>query len=210
MSNPRPLVLCGPSGSGKSTVMKLLMKEYGEYFGFSVSHTTRKPRPGEVDGVDYHYVTRETMTTLMQAGEFIEVAEFSGNLYGTSKGSVEDVLRAGRICILDIDTQGVKAVKKTNLDPQYVFIKPPSLCVLEERLRARGTETEESLRKRLGAAAAEMEYGETPGNFDTIVINDDLTNAYKALKDFIIPEIRKLMTGRPRPVVLCGPSGQPI
>ena len=208
MSVPRPLVLCGPSGSGKSTVMKLLMKEYGEFFGFSVSHTTRQPRPGEVDGRDYHYVTRETMQTLMQADEFIENAEFSGNLYGTSKSAVQDVLKAGRICILDIDTQGVRAVKKTDLEPHYVFIKPPSLAVLEQRLRARGTETEESLSKRLGAAAAEMEYGETPGNFDTIIINDDLNNAYKALKSFIIPDIRKLMTYRPRPVVLCGPSGQ--
>ena len=189
-------------------MMKLLMKEYGEFFGFSVSHTTRQPRPGEVDGRDYHYVTRENMQTLMQADEFIENAEFSGNLYGTSKSAVEDVLNSGRICILDIDVQGVKAVKKTDLQPQYVFIKPPSLAVLEQRLRARGTETEDSLNKRLGAAAAEMEYGETQGNFDIIIINDDLNNAYKALKNFIIPEIRKLMTNRPRPVVLCGPSGQ--
>ena len=210
MSVPRPLVLCGPSGSGKSTVMKLLMKEYGEYFGFSVSHTTRQPRQGEVNGRDYHYVTRETMHELLQANEFIENAEFSDNLYGTSKSAVQDVLKAGRICILDIDTQGVKAVKKTDLEPHYVFIKPPSLGELEERLRARGTETEESLSKRLGAAAAEMQYGETPGNFDTIIINYDLSNAYKALKNFIIPEIRKLMTNTPRPVVLCGPSGQQL
>merc|ERR1711894_771212 len=99
---------------------------------------------------------------------------FSGNMYGTSKSAVNDVLNSGKICILDIDVQGVKAVKETDLTPLLVFIKPPSLEVLEERLRSRGTETEESLSKRLGAAAAEMEYGEEEGNFDIIIVNDDL------------------------------------
>ena len=139
-------MLCGPSGSGKSTVMKKLMAEFGEYFGFSVSHTTRQPRPGEEEGRDYHYVTRETMQQLVEEGQFIENAQFSGNMYGTSKTAVEDVLANGKICILDIDVQGVKAVKGTDLSPLLVFIKPPSLETLEERLRARGTETEESLR----------------------------------------------------------------
>ena len=189
---PNPLVLCGPSGSGKSTVMKKLMAEYGEYFGFSVSHTTRNPRPGEEDGKDYHFVDKEKMQQLIDAGEFIENATFSGNNYGTSKASVEDVLNSGKICILDIDVQGVKAVKNTDLTPLFVFIKPPSLETLEERLRARGTETEESLSKRLGAAAAEMEYGETEGNFDTIIVNDDLETAYINLRDFVMPEIEKL------------------
>ena len=189
---PNPLVLCGPSGSGKSTVMKKLMAEYGEYFGFSVSHTTRNPRPGEEDGKDYHFVDKEKMQQLIDAGEFIENATFSGNNYGTSKASVEDVLNSGKICILDIDVQGVKAVKDTDLTPMFVFIKPPSLETLEERLRARGTETEESLSKRLGAAAAEMEYGETEGNFDTIIVNDDLETAYINLRDFVMPEIEKL------------------
>ena len=189
---PNPLVLCGPSGSGKSTVMKKLMAEYGEYFGFSVSHTTRNPRPGEEDGKDYHFVDKEKMQQLIDAGEFIENATFSGNNYGTSKASVEDVLNSGKICILDIDVQGVKAVKNTDLTPMFVFIKPPSLETLEERLRARGTETEESLSKRLGAAAAEMDYGETEGNFDTIIVNDDLETAYINLRDFVMPEIEKL------------------
>ena len=140
-------MLCGPSGSGKSTVMKKLMAEFGEYFGFSVSHTTRQPRPGEVEGRDYHYVTRETMEHLVEQGQFIENAQFSGNMYGTSKTAVQDVLAGGKICILDIDVQGVKAVKETDLSPLYVFIKPPSLEELEQRLRDRGTETEESLSK---------------------------------------------------------------
>jgi len=193
---PCPLVLCGPSGSGKSTVMKKLMGEYGDYFGFSVSHTTRQPRPGEQDGKDYHYVTREKMDALVKEGSFIENATFSGNMYGTSKDAVQHVLDSGKICILDIDVQGVKAVKKTDLKPKFVFIKPPSMEVLEARLRARGTETEESLAKRLGAAAAEMEYGEKKGNFDAIIINDDLENAYVGLRDFILPDIKAIQATR--------------
>jgi len=190
---PRPLVLCGPSGSGKSTVMKKLMAEYGEYFGFSVSHTTRQPRPGELDGKDYHFVTREKMEELQKAGGFLENAEFSGNMYGTTTAAVHDVLNAGKICILDIDVQGVKAVKAAGgLNPRLVFVKPPSLEELEKRLRARGTETEESLAKRLGAAAQEMEYGEEEGNFHIIIVNDNLEEAYVALRDFIMGDIKTL------------------
>ena len=134
-------------------------------------------------------------------------------MYGTSKSAVNDVLNSGKICILDIDVQGVKAVKETDLTPLLVFIKPPSLEVLEERLRSRGTETEESLRlvlimisekvsfiyfysKRLGAAAAEMEYGEEEGNFDIIIVNDDLEAAYVQLRDFVIPELERLHDAR--------------
>ena len=108
---PRPLVLCGPSGSGKSTLMSRLTSEYSEQFGFSVSHTSRGPRAGERDGTDYHFVSRVRMEELAAEGAFLERAEFSGNMYGTSRAAVETVLQAGKICILDIDTQGVRTVK---------------------------------------------------------------------------------------------------
>jgi len=189
-----PLVLCGPSGSGKSTLMKKLMAEFEDSFGFSVSHTTRSPRPGEEDGTDYHFSTREEMKSMIENNEFVENAEFSGNMYGTSKKSIQDVLDNGKICILDIDVQGVKAIKKVDDIPKplYVFMKPPSLQVLEERLRARGTETEESLQKRLGSAAKEMEYGEEEGNFDVIIVNDELDAAYDKLKEFMLENVESL------------------
>lgn len=187
---PRPVVFCGPSGSGKSTLIKKLMGEFRDVFGFSVSHTTRKPRPGEVDGRDYHYVSREEMIIGVQRGDFIESAEFSGNMYGTSKKAVEDVQRSNKICILDIDTQGVKSIRKTNLNPVYIFMKPPSMQILEERLRARSTETEESLQKRLKTAEIEMNYGNEPGNFDIIIVNDQLDKAYEELKAFLLPCIQ--------------------
>lgn len=197
MSCLRPLVICGPSGSGKSTLLKKLLTEHGKWFSLSVSHTTRKPRPGEVNGKDYHFVTRDDMEKAIADGEFIEHTEFSGNMYGTSKQAVRDVMDNGRICILDIEIEGVKNVKNTDLNPRYVFIKPPSLQVLEERLRCRGTETEESLSKRLGRAEEEIEYGEQEGNFDLLVLNDNLKVAYETLENFLIKEIEDLSGKKP-------------
>jgi len=189
---PRPLIFCGPSGSGKSTLIKHLMSEFTNQFGFSVSHTTRLPRAGEICGKDYHYVSRQEMEAGIAKGDFIESATYSGNMYGTSKKAVEDVQRNNKICILDIDTQGVKLIKKTSLNPILIFMKPPSMEVLEERLRARSTETEESLQKRLAMAKIEMEYGNEPGNFDAVIVNDRLEKAYEDLKTFLLPFINSV------------------
>uniref|UniRef100_A0AC11DXR2 Guanylate kinase 1 n=1 Tax=Ovis aries TaxID=9940 RepID=A0AC11DXR2_SHEEP len=183
MSGPRPVVLSGPSGAGKSTLLKKLLQEHGSIFGFSVSHTTRDPRPGEENGKDYYFVTREVMQRDIAAGDFIEHAEFSGNLYGTSKAAVRAVQAMNRICVLDVDLQGVRNIKKTDLRPIYIFVQPPSLDVLEQRLRQRNTETEESLAKRLAAARADMESSKEPGLFDLIIVNDSLDKAYWALKE---------------------------
>ena len=182
----RPFVFCGPSGSGKSTLLKRLMTEYPTAFAFSVSHTTRKPRAGEKDGVDYYYVSREEMKEAIEKNEFLEHAEFSGNIYGTSKRAVQEVLKSGRICVLDVDIQGVKSLKKTDLNPIYCFIKPPSLELLEKRLRERGTETEESLAKRLETAKRELEYEKAESEaFDHVLVNDDLELAYTQLKSIL-------------------------
>ncbi|KAG4093572.1 guanylate kinase [Neocallimastix lanati (nom. inval.)] len=181
----RPLVISGPSGSGKSTLFKKLYAKYPGKFGFSISHTTRKPREGEEDGVSYYFVTREEFLKLIDENAFIEHAEFSGNMYGTSLQAVRSVGESGKICVLDIDQQGVRSVKKTDLNPLFVFIKPPSLEILEQRLRDRNTETEESLQKRLSAAKAELEYGETPGVHDIIIVNDDLEVAFNQLEEFL-------------------------
>lgn len=161
---PRPLVLCGPSGSGKSSLLKRLMNEYPDTFGFSVSHTTRKPRPGEEHGVHYFYVSRDEMERRIRANEFLETAEFSGNVYGTSIAAVELVQQAGKVCVLDIEIEGVKQIKKSHLNGLYVFIEPPSIEELERRLKGRGTETEESLKLRLDTARQEIEYGKWFGS----------------------------------------------
>ncbi|KAL3047837.1 hypothetical protein OYC64_021911 [Pagothenia borchgrevinki] len=192
MSGPRPVVLSGPSGAGKSTLMKRLMKEHEGIFGFSVSHTTRNPRPGEEHGKDYHYTTREVMQEGIDKGDFIENAEFSGNLYGTSKAAIQDVIDKNLMCILDVDIQGVRRIKETELNPIYISIQPPSMDILEKRLRDRQTETEESLQKRLEAARIDMELSNEPGVFDVVIINDDLERAYEELRDILSDEIQKV------------------
>uniref|UniRef100_S4RKX3 guanylate kinase n=1 Tax=Petromyzon marinus TaxID=7757 RepID=S4RKX3_PETMA len=196
MMGPRPVVLSGPSGAGKSTLVKRLMQEYADVFGFSVSHTTRNPRAGEVDGKDYHFVCREEMEKGILADEFIEHAEFSGNLYGTSKKAVEVIRDHNQICILDLDIQGVRSMKRTTLNPLYLSIHPPSIEALEERLRGRKTESEESIQKRLAAARADLEISKEPGIFDAVIINDDLDEAYNKLKDVLSEEIQKVQASK--------------
>ncbi|XP_043921825.1 guanylate kinase isoform X3 [Protopterus annectens] len=194
MTVPRPVVITGPSGAGKSTLLKILMEEYKDVFGFSVSHTTRKPRHGEEDGKDYHFTTKEEMQKGIDQGEFIEHAVFSGNMYGTSKAAVQTVLAENKICILDVDMQGVLSIKKTNLNPLYISIQPPSLDVLEKRLRDRNTESEESLQKRLAAARQDLEISKEPGLFDVVIINVDVRPAYNKLRDVLQVEIQKVQS----------------
>lgn len=117
-------------------------------------------------------------------------------MYGTSKKAVKTVVEAGKICILDIEMEGVKQVKAcADLDPMYAFIKPPSMEVLEARLRGRKTETEDALKKRLDKAREELAFGEEPGNFDVIIVNDDLEECYKKLREFVLPEVRRQQGG---------------
>jgi len=185
MQGPKPLVLCGPSGAGKSTLQKRLMAELKESFGFSVSHTTRQPREGELAGVAYHFVTQEQMQQAIGKGEFIEHATFAGNTYGTSIEAVRNVTEKGLICILDIDVQGVKSIKQTGIQCNYIFVMPPTVEVLEQRLKGRGSETPESLKKRLDRASEDMEYGKGEGNFDILIVNDDLDTAYAGFLAFL-------------------------
>lgn len=183
----RPVVISGPSGTGKSTLLKRLFAEFPDKFGFSVSHTTRQPRAGEVDGKDYHFATVDDFKKAIEEKQFIEWAQFSGNYYGTTFKAVDDVTKSGKICLLDIDMQGVKSVKAANMDARYLFLSPPSIETLRERLTKRGTETEDSIAKRIAAASAELAYAET-GAHDRIIVNDDLEKAYKEFKQFIVDE----------------------
>ena len=169
-----PILICGPSGVGKGTVIDILMKKCPTLFGFSVSNTTRAPRPGEENGVHYNFVTVPEMEAMIQNSEFIEYAKVHSNYYGTSFQAVECVKSQGKICILDLDTQGVKSVKNSCLHCKYIFIAPPSIEVLEKRLRGRRTETEDKIRIRLENAKEELVYGsEEEGNFDLYVVNGD-------------------------------------
>lgn len=182
----RPLVICGPSGVGKGTLMNMLFEEFGGYFGFSVSHTTRGPRPGEVHGVHYNFTSKEVMAAAIDEGSFLEFAQVHTNLYGTSLEAVRKVQRAGKVCVLDIDVQGVMKIKKTDVNPHLVFIAPPSVEQLEARLRGRATESAKDIETRLSAARAEIEYGMANGEFEHVVVNDQLEKAYAELKATLI------------------------
>ncbi|KAJ6621299.1 guanylate kinase/L-type calcium channel beta subunit [Mycena sp. CBHHK59/15] len=184
----RPLVLSGPSGVGKSTLLTRLFADFPDKFGFSVSHTTRAPRPGESHGKQYFFVPTQEFKDLITAGAFIEHAEFSGNFYGTSFETVRQVHDQGRRCILDIEAQGVRQIKASNLDPIYLFISPPSLAVLRTRLQGRGTETDASVQKRLATALKEISYAKEPNIHDLVIVNDDLDKAYELFKKVALGE----------------------
>lgn len=182
----RPIVIAGPSGAGKGTLIEGLMKRFpNDQFGFSVSHTTRKPREGEVNGVHYNFTSVESIKAEIDAGKFIEYAEVHGNYYGTSVDAVKSVQEQGKVCILDIDVQGVRNVKKSSLKPYYIFIAPPSMEDLEARLRGRGTEKEEDIQKRLANAAGEIKFGKEPGNFDKYLVNGNLAIAANDLASYV-------------------------
>ncbi|KAI3507571.1 hypothetical protein L1887_22559 [Cichorium endivia] len=181
----RPIVISGPSGVGKGTLINMLMKEFPAMFGFSVSHTTRAPREKEENGVHYHFTNRSVMEEEIKAGKFLEFAAVHGNLYGTSVEAVDVVADAGKRCILDIDVQGARSVRASSLEAIFIFICPPSFEDLEKRLRARGTETEEQIQKRLRNAKAELEQGTSSGLFDHILVNDDLEGCYEQLKKIL-------------------------
>ncbi|KAL1516560.1 hypothetical protein ABEB36_000463 [Hypothenemus hampei] len=189
MQTPRPLVFCGPSGSGKSTLVKRLMTNFPDRFGFTVSHTTRAPRPGEINGQHYYFTDKETMRKALENGEFIEHAVFSGNTYGTSYKTIEDVTKQGKIVLMDIDMEGVKQVKNTALKPWCVFVQPPSMDELRTRLVERQTESPESLEKRMAKAHEEISFGLEPNNFDKIIVNDNLLRAYEELEKFVIENV---------------------
>jgi guanylate kinase len=183
----RPIVLCGASGVGKGTLIKYMMDKNPNKFGFSVSHTTRAPRTGEVDGVHYHFVTHEKFNELIKNNAFVEYAQVHLNCYGTSFEAVRTVLRAQKCCILDIDIQGARQVKKSDLNPIIIFVHAPSLQILEARLRGRGTETEESIRTRManGIKEAEIATKNEDNLFDGSIVNDDIPSCYEALKSIV-------------------------
>lgn len=183
MKKGKIVVLVSPSGGGKSTMTKRLLKDF-DRIKFSVSATTRKPRKGEIDGVHYYFLSKENFQKKRQDNEFLEWEEFyNGTLYGTLRSVVENDLNKGYFVLLDIDVLGAKNIKEIYGDDALsVFISPPSLDVLEERLVARGTESEETLKTRIQRAEKEMAFA---SQFDTVVVNDDLDTAYSRIKQIV-------------------------
>lgn len=183
------LVFAGPSGVGKSTLINRLMDSYPSGLAFSVSHTTRDPREGEVDGVDYNFISKEEFESKIASDDFIEYAQVHEYYYGTSYQAVEDIAAQGSLCVLDVDVQGVESLRRRalslNWDLKFIWVAPPSLDALRERLMQRHSETESSLKLRLEDAQKEMEYAATHNVFDLTLINDNIDSAYRELKVFV-------------------------
>ena len=181
-------IVSAPSGSGKTTLLQSLLKTFKD-LKFSVSHTTRQPRQGERNGVDYFFTERSEFLKMVERNEFLEWAEYYGQLYGTSRAFVEENVNAGRDVILDIDVNGARQVKEQIQDAISVFIMPPSFDVLEKRLRLRRQESDEAIHKRLEIARSEIH---SCHNYDYIVVNDVLDDSIATLEAIV-------RAGRARP-----------
>lgn len=175
------LVVSGPSGAGKSTVIGKVMQDRDDVC-FSVSATTRDPRPYEVDGLDYYFITPERFAAMEENGEFLEHAEYVGNCYGTPSAPIDKAIAEGKCVVLDIEVQGAAQVMAKRKDCVSVFLCPPSLEELERRLRGRGTDTEDRIQKRLETAVREYQFAP---NYDYIIINDDAIQSSARLESII-------------------------
>lgn len=172
------LIISGPSGCGKSTLLKNVYKEIDDYY-FSISSTTREPREGEVDGVDYLFMTKEDFQEDIKMGNFLEWAEVHGNYYGTSIKPIKKALKKGKLVIFDIDVQGHDIVrKKMDYAVTSVFITTPTLKELNDRLTSRGTDSKDVIEKRVTNAKHEIKYFQ---KYDYFLVNDDLEQASKRL-----------------------------
>lgn len=177
----RLFIVSAPSGAGKTSLVKALLGRRPA-LALSVSHTTRPQRPGEVDGVNYHFVDLPTFRAMAARGEFLEHAEVFGNCYGTARGSVEALLAAGRDVVLEIDWQGARLVKSLFPEAVTVFILPPSIATLRERLETRGQDAPEVIERRMAAAAEEMAHA---GEYQFQVVNDRFEEALEVLEALV-------------------------
>jgi len=175
-------VVSAPSGAGKTSLVKALRKGM-DGFTVSVSHTTRAPRPGEKDGRDYRFVDRAEFERMIAAGEFLEHARVFDNHYGTARATVEAALEQGGDVLLEIDWQGARQVRTLLPDSVSVFILPPSLAALEQRLTGRGQDDPETIARRMGDAISEMSHY---GEYDYLVVNDDFAVALRELRAIVI------------------------
>lgn len=177
-------IISAPSGAGKSSLIQALLQRHQD-MQVSVSHTTRAPRPGEQDGVHYHFVSVDTFKALIEKDEFFEWAEVFGNYYGTSKSAIRELLRQGIDVFLDIDWQGARQIKVLEPSAKGIFILPPSLTELEQRLNKRGQDSSDVIAKRMAQAHSEMSHA---NEYEYLIINDNFDNALLELERIVLAQ----------------------
>ena len=184
MYKGKTFIISGPSGVGKSTVLKELFQDRDDLY-FSVSATTRPPRPGEIDGVHYHFTDVDEFRKMISEDAFLEYAEYVGNFYGTPKKFVDEAMEQGKDVVLDIEVQGALQVVHKRPDVVRIFIAPPSWQALEERLTSRGTDSPEKVQKRLVRAKVELQ---TANTYDYFVLNDTVERAVREINAIMLAE----------------------
>jgi guanylate kinase len=177
-SSGKLIVLTGPSGVGKGTLMRSLLARHPELY-YSVSATTRSPRPGEIDGKDYYFISRSKFEQLVAAGEFLEWAEFAGNYYGTPREPVINQICSGKLVVLEIELEGARQIRRSFPEALSIFILPPSFSELEKRIRTRGQDSEEAIARRLRRAQDEINAAD---EFDIQIVNDDFETTLKSIE----------------------------
>lgn len=182
------LVVSGPSGAGKGTICKELLQK-NEQIKLSVSATTRKPRNGEVDGVNYFFIEKDKFTNMIEDGEFLEYAQIYDNFYGTPKAAIIECLENGQDVVLEIEMQGAKQIKDVYPEGVFIFVLPPSLEELKERIIGRGTETKEEIEKRFSCAFEEINQ---IVNYDYFVVNKDISQSVIEVESIILAEKNKV------------------
>ncbi|AFY31377.1 guanylate kinase [Calothrix sp. PCC 7507] len=174
----RLIVLTGPSGVGKGTLMRSLLQRHPELY-YSVSVTTRSPRPGEINGKNYYFISRSKFEQLVAQGEFLEWAEFAGNYYGTPREAVLNQVKSGKLVVLEIELEGARQIRRSFPSAQSIFILPPSFDELEKRIRGRAQDAEEAIARRLSCAQTEIQAAD---EFDMQIVNDDFETALNAIE----------------------------
>jgi len=185
--NSKLIIISAPSGAGKTTLCDTLLKEFQDTLVLSISYTTRKPRSNEINGVDYNFISKDAFESKLKDGEFAEWAEVHGNYYGTSKHTINETLKRGKSVLLDIDVQGAKSLTDEFKGRCItIFIIPPDMETLEERLRTRGTDEESVIKKRIKNAERELE---RINEFQHKIVNDRFDHAYGELKKILVKEL---------------------
>ncbi|MGM3308624.1 guanylate kinase [Anabaena sp. WFMT] len=179
------IVLTGPSGVGKGTLMRSLLQRHPELY-YSVSVTTRSPRPGETNGENYYFISRNDFEQLVAQGEFLEWAEFAGNYYGTPRAAVLDHIQSGKLVVLEIELEGARQIRASFPSAHSIFILPPSFSELEKRIRGRGQDSQEAIARRLHRAEEEIK---AANEFDTQIVNDDFDTAVNQIETVVFEQI---------------------
>ena len=186
-------VISGPSGAGKSVLIRRILDDLPA-IRFSVSSTTRGPRPGETEGIDYHFISREQFQADIEAARFLEHAQYSGNLYGTNRHEIEEAERLGQDLLLDIEVQGARQLQEKGVEAVYIFVAPPSFAELERRLRSRNTEDEAAIQRRLRQSVEDVSHVH---RYQFVIVNDNLEEAYSRLRSIFVADRSRLSRMEP-------------